>query len=142
MSAMARSTSSSTFSGINVTPLVDIMLVLLIIFMVTARLINSQAVPMDLPKAATGSEQQTVFAVALNSKGELTVDSRLVTGDREFLELARSAHARHTDLRAVIHADTSINYGRVVRLMDLLRQGGIGKIAFAVTPTSPEPTGT
>jgi len=142
MAAMARTNSSSTFSAINVTPLVDIMLVLLIIFMVTARLISSQAVPLDLPKAATGSEQQTVFAVALDAKGELKVDSRPVAGDREFLELARSAHARHTDLRAVIHADTSTNYGRVVRLMDLLKQGGIGKIAFAVTPTTPEPTGT
>ena len=141
MAAMARSSGSSTFSGINVTPLVDIMLVLLIIFMVTARLINSQAVPMDLPKAATGSEQQTVFAVALDGKGELRVDSRPVSNDREFLDLARSAYTRNKDLRAVIHADTSTNYGRVVRLMDLLKQGGIGKIAFAVTPTSLEPAG-
>ncbi len=139
MASMARSTGSSTFSGINVTPLVDIMLVLLIIFMVTARLINSQAVPMDLPKAATGTEQQTVFAVALDSKGDLTVDTRPVQSDREFLEMARAAHDKSKDLRAVIHADTSTNYGRVVRLMDLLKQGGIGKIAFAVTPTSPEP---
>jgi biopolymer transport protein ExbD len=142
MSAMTNSHGSSTFSGINVTPLVDIMLVLLIIFMVTARLIASQAMPVDLPKAASGSEQQTVFAVALNAKGELTVDSRPVKGDREFLELARGAYARNSNLRAVIHADTSLNYGRVVRLMDLLKQGGISKIAFAVTPTSLEPAGT
>jgi biopolymer transport protein ExbD len=142
MAASARSNGSSTFSGINVTPLVDIMLVLLVIFMVTARLIVSQTLPLDLPKAATGGEQQIVFAVSMNAAGEMTVDSRSIKDDQELLRLARGATASNKDLRAVIHADTSVNYGRIVRLMDLLKQAGIGKIAFGVTPTALEPNGT
>jgi biopolymer transport protein ExbD len=138
MALATNSSGSSTFSGINVTPLVDIMLVLLVIFMVTARLIVSQTLPMDLPKAATGGEQQIVFAVALENSGRVTVDSREIKDDAELLALARGARAGHPDLRAVIHADQTAAYGRVVRLMDLLKQGGIGKIAFGVTPTAPE----
>jgi biopolymer transport protein ExbD len=125
------------FSGINVTPLVDIMLVLLIIFMVTAKLIVSQSLPMDLPRAATGDQQQTVFAVAVDSVGKTTVDSK-PADDRELLGLARSARAQDPELRAVIRADQTTDHGRIVRLMDLLRQAGIAKIAFGVDPTSLE----
>jgi biopolymer transport protein ExbD len=142
MALSAQSNGQGMFSGINVTPLVDIMLVLLVIFMVTARLIVSQTLPLDLPKAATGGEQQIVFAVALNSAGELSVDSRSVKDDQELLRLARSARANNSELRAVIHADKTVSYGNVVRLMDLLKQGGIAKIAFGIIPTLPEPNGT
>jgi biopolymer transport protein ExbD len=134
MAAAARSSEQGMFSGINVTPLVDIMLVLLIIFMVTAKLMVSQTLPMDLPKAATGSEQQIVFSVAIDPRGEMTVDSRPCPNDKALIELARSAKGKSTDLRAVIHADASVSHGRVVKVMDLLKQAGIGKIAFGVTP--------
>jgi biopolymer transport protein ExbD len=127
------------FSGINVTPLVDIMLVLLIIFMVTAKLMVSQTMPMDLPKAATGGEQQVVFSVAMNAKGNMTVDSKPIATDQDLLALARKARASNPDLRAVIRADTELSHGRVVRVMDLLKQGGIAKIAFGVEPTALEP---
>ena len=93
MAATVRNDASSTFSSINVTPLVDVMLVLLVIFMVTARLIVSQTLPMDLPHAATGGEQQIVFAVTMNPAGEMTVDSRRVENDAELLALARKARS-------------------------------------------------
>jgi biopolymer transport protein ExbD len=93
---------------------------------------------LDLPKAATGGEQQIVFSVALDTAGRMTVDSREIKDDAELLKLARAARAGQSELRAVIHADQTVAYGRVVRLMDLLKQGGIGKIAFGVTPTTPE----
>jgi biopolymer transport protein ExbD len=128
------------FSGINVTPLVDIMLVLLVIFMVTAKLIVSQTMPMDLPKAATGGEQQVVFSVAANAQGELSVDSKPVANDLELLAKAKQARAANPELRAVIRADAALSHGRVVRVMDLLKQGGISKIAFGVDPTVLEPT--
>ena len=54
------------------------------------------------------------------------------------MRLARERRANSPDLRAVIHADTAISHGRVVRVMDLLKQGGIGKIAFGVTPAALE----
>ncbi len=126
------------FSGINVTPLVDITLVLLIIFMVTAKLIVSQTLPMDLPKAATGSEQQVVFSVSLAPDGKMVVDSEAVDSDDTILQLAKKARTRSPEVRAVIQADGAVPHGRVVRVMDLLKQGGIGKIAFGVTPVAPE----
>jgi biopolymer transport protein ExbD len=126
------------FSGINVTPLVDIMLVLLVIFMVTAKLIVSQTMPMDLPKAASGGEQQVVFSLAVNAQGEMMVDSKPVKTDVEVLTLAKQARAKNPELRAVIRADAALSHGRVVRLMDLLKQGGIAKIAFGVDPTALE----
>lgn len=139
MAAATRSSSQGLFSGINVTPLVDIMLVLLVIFMVTAKLIVSQTMPMDLPKAATGGDQQIVFSVAVNDKGDMTVDSKPVKTDKELLTLAKGAKAANPELRAVIRADAALSHGRVVRVMDLLKQGGIGKIAFGVDPSVLEP---
>ena len=65
-------------TGINITPLVDIVLVLLIIFMVTAKLIVSKSVPLDLPKAASGSDIQTVFSVVLSAEGITQVDGNPV----------------------------------------------------------------
>lgn len=142
MAASVRSDDEGMFSQINVTPLVDIMLVLLIVFMVTARLIVSQTLPMDLPRAATGGEQQIVFAVAMNAAGETSVESRAAAGG-ELLALARAAKAKNPELRAVIQADSGATHGKVVRLMDLLKQAGIAKIAFGVTPATlePEPEG-
>jgi biopolymer transport protein ExbD len=123
-------------TGINVTPLVDIVLVLLIIFMVTAKLIVSKSVPLDLPKAATGSEIQTVFSVVLANDGTTQVDSRTVPSDDAILGLAKGAHDRNPELRAVIKADAAVPYGRVVRALDLLKQAQVAKIAFAVQPTA------
>jgi len=126
------------FSGINVTPLVDIMLVLLVIFMVTAKLIVAQTMPMDLPKAQSGGEQQIVFAVAIAPNGAMTVDSKPIADGKQLLALARAAKAKSPDLRAVIAADTTVPHGKVVKAMDFLKQGGVAKIAFAVSPDLPE----
>lgn len=126
-------------SGINVTPLVDVTLVLLIIFIVTAKIIVTQSLPMDLPKAATGSEQQTIFAVELSAGGETVVDSKKVPGEDAILPLAREAHAKNAELRAVIKADSAVPHGRVIRVMDLLKQAGVAKVAFGVSPVPTEP---
>ena len=128
-------------AGINVTPLVDVMMVLLVILMVTARMIVSQTLPMDLPKAATGTEQQTVFSLELSAAGETVVDNKRVASDDAVLPLAREAHARNPEVRAVIKADAAVPHGRVIRVMDLLKQAGVAKVAFGVTPVAAEPGG-
>ncbi len=124
-------------TGINVTPLVDVTLVLLIIFMVTAKIIVSQSVPLDLPKAATGAEIQTIFSIVLAASGSTQVDSVTVPSDEAILSLAHEAHAKNNELRAVIKADSSVPHGRVIHVLDLLKQAGVAKIAFGVTPVSP-----
>src|ERR1700689_2437733 len=109
-------------TGINVTPLVDITLVLLIIFMVTAKIIVSQSVPLDLPKAATGTDVQTGFSIVMASNGSAQVDSKSIPNDDAIFEIARGAHAQNAELRAVIKADAAVPHGRVIHVLDLLKQ--------------------
>ena len=120
--------------GINVTPLVDVMMVLLVIFMVTAKIIVQQGMPMDLPKSASGESVQSVFSVDLSIDGKARVDSKVVSDDEGILPLARTARASNKEIRAVIRADKKVEHGRVIHVLDLLRQAGIAKIAFAVSP--------
>lgn len=125
--------------GINVTPLVDITLVLLIIFMVTAKLIVSQSLPLDLPKAANGQDVQMQFGVELHAAGELLVNGNKLANDDAIMPLAKEQLAKTPDLRAVIRADTTVQHGRVIRVLDLLKQAGVAKIAFGVSPVPPQP---
>jgi biopolymer transport protein ExbD len=134
--ASSESDDDGIISGINVTPLVDVTLVLLIVFMVTAKIIVSQGMPMDLPKAASGEEVQNVFSVELTVDGKTRVDSMAVPSDDSISELAKQAKAKNKDVRAVIRADKKVEHGRVIRVLDLLKQAGVAKIAFAVTPVT------
>ncbi len=133
--------SSSLIAGINVTPLVDVALVLLIIFMVTARMVvaPNSALKLTLPTASTGEQVTPVFAVTLTRDGLTRVNGQLVPSDAVFLERARGEHHSHPDLRAVIQADGEVHHARVVKAMDLLSQAGVTQIAFAVQPDSAAP---
>ena len=129
--------SDDAITGINVTPLVDITLVLLIIFMVTAKIIVSQSVPLDLPKAASGGQVQSVFSIVLIADGSTQVDSKPVSNDDAIFALAKDAGSKNSELRAVIKADTAVPHGRVIHVLDLLKQAGVTKIAFGVSPIAP-----
>jgi len=132
--------ADEAITGINVTPLVDITLVLLIIFMVTTRIVLNQTVPLDLPKAATGtSDVQVVFSIVMAADGRAFVDSKPVPNDEAILPLARDAQTQHPDLRAVIKADAAVTHGRVIKVLDLLKQAHVSKIAFGVTPVTATP---
>ncbi len=137
MAGGATGQSEEPITGINVTPLVDIVLVLLIIFMVTAKLIVSKSVPLDLPKAASGSDIQTVFSVVLAADGVTQVDGRTLKSDDEIFPLAKAAREKNPELRAVIKADNAVQHGRVIHVLDLLKQAQVGKIAFGVSPVAP-----
>ncbi len=134
------STQSGAITGINVTPLVDVTLVLLVVFMVTARLItNSKALTVDLPRASTGSEVQAIFSVVIRSDGEISLDGVDAVGDQVVLDRARAERSRNRDLRAVIQADSGVPHGRVMRVLDLLRQAGVSKVGFGVSPHAAPP---
>jgi biopolymer transport protein ExbD len=109
--------------------------VFFIIFMVTAKIIVSQGMPMDLPKAASGESLQTIFSVELSADGRTRVDSEVVANDDAIMPLAKTSHGRNKDLRAVIRADKKVEHGRVIHVLDLLKRAGIAKIAFAVSPS-------
>ena len=134
--------SDEGITGINVTPLVDVTLVLLIIFMVTTKIVMNQTVPLDLPKAAKGtSDVQVVFSITMAADGRAFVDSKPVPNDDAILPLARDAGNLHPDLRAVIKADAAVTHGRVIHVLDLLKQANVNKIAFGVSPITTVPAG-
>ena len=118
-------------TGINVTPLVDVTLVLLIIFMVTAKLVMSQAMPLDLPKAASASELQTMFTVSIAADGALQANGVPIHDDKALRELARAAQRQTPELRAVLSASERVHHGAVMHALDVLREVGVSKVAFA-----------
>jgi biopolymer transport protein TolR len=121
-------------SGINVTPLVDVMLVLLVIFIVTAKIIVTPAVPLDLPQAAHGDEVQVVLSVIVPLQGPLLVNGSPVSDDAALTERARAALAGDPSLRAVIQADGAVPHRRIVQVLDLLRGAGLARVAFGALP--------
>lgn len=121
-------------TAINVTPLVDIVLVLLIILMVTATAIVSKTIPMELPEAATGESTPTTLAVSIDEDGDLFVDARPVSEDQLRGQI-RAARSEDADVRAVIAADGRIPHRRVVQVIDLLRQEQVTKFAINVRPS-------
>jgi len=120
-------------SDINVTPLVDIVLVLLIILMVTANYIASKTIPVDLPKSATGETTPTTLSVSIDQGGKLYLDAQPVNEDGLRTKV-KQAHQKDPDARAVIAADGRISHARVVQVIDLLRQENITKFAINVKP--------
>jgi biopolymer transport protein TolR len=135
---MAGSSMSSRpgaiIEGINVTPLVDIMLVLLVIFIVTAKLLVTQAIPMDLPTAARTEELQVVFAVSVPSTGPTRVNGQAVADEATLEGQARAALKQDPELRAVIQADGAVAHRRVIQTLDTLRKAGMSRVAFATVP--------
>jgi biopolymer transport protein ExbD len=100
----------------------------------------NQTVPLDLPTAATGtSEMQVVFSIILAADGRAMVDGKGIPNDDAILQLARDAQGQHPDLRAVIKADAAVTHGRVIHVLDLLKQAHVSKIAFGVTPVAAAP---
>jgi biopolymer transport protein ExbD len=118
-------------SGINVTPLVDVTLVLLIIFMVTAKLIAGQGIPLDLPKAKTAGATQTVLSVSIDAQGGVLANGSKVQSDDELRSRAKSALQQNPELRTVIAASSSASHGKVMHVLDTVRDAGITRVAFA-----------
>jgi biopolymer transport protein ExbD len=120
-------------SEINVTPLVDITLVLLIIFMVTAKLIVNRAIPgVETPKAVTGEEVRTTLALTIDKDRKLYLNGDQVADTGVVSEYLKRAVAQNPEIQAVITADTGVPYGDFVTLIDLIRESGVKKYALTV----------
>lgn len=142
MAGGAQGGDEEEITGINVTPLVDIVLVLLIIFMVTANFIVKETVEVDLPRAASGGETvQGLVNVVLSKEGTLYFDGAEVS-EAEMIRRIDDALNKDKDTRAIISADQSINYGKVMRLIDLVKGQGIAKFALNIEKdAAPVPVG-
>ncbi len=120
-------------TGINVTPLVDVVLVLLIVLMVTAGYLVSRTIPVDLPRGATGQTTATTLAITVTADGRTFLDAEPV--DRPALRRRiQAARAADEGTRAVIAADGGTAHREVVAVIDLLRQEGVARFAINVAP--------
>ncbi len=119
-------------AGINVTPLVDITLVLLIIFMVTATYIVKETIEVELPRAASGGETVgTTLTLVLDKDGKLFLDGAETTPDQARAAV-RAAVAKDKEAKAIIGADRSVSHGQVVEVIDLVKTEGLTKFAIHI----------
>jgi len=127
-------------SDINVTPLVDVMLVLLIVFMVAAPLMTA-GIPIDLPKAQAKplTDQKQPIAVSIDGDGKYFVEKREVATDELIMVLGEAADSK--DRRIHVRGDKTIAYGKVIEVMGLINSAGYTKVALvSETPrTSAQP---
>jgi biopolymer transport protein ExbD len=124
-------------SGINVTPLVDVVLVLLVIVMVAASFEVSRSIPLSLPEAGTGETTAGPLVLSLDASGRWYLDGEAIepAGVRDAV---RSARRASSDVRALIAADRGVPHGRVIEMVDVLREEQVTEFAFNVSPVRPE----
>jgi biopolymer transport protein ExbD len=119
-------------SNINITPMVDVILVLLVIFMVTANFLKKESININLPKvAASDANIKESTQVALTRDGKFFLEGRTVTEEALVADLSREAKYR-PNMRVTLSADENLSYGTVSRIMGVLRKCGITKIALSV----------
>lgn len=126
------SESPDAITGINVTPMVDIILVVLIIFMAVAPLIQRRAIDVDVP-AAAHQEQADIEALEIiyNVKREIYLAGRKV-GRRELGETLTQLRKANPNLRVMVAGDRKVPYGDMVELLDIVREAGISKASLEV----------
>jgi len=126
-----RRKKAKVMSEINITPFVDVMLVLLIIFMVAAPLLTV-GVPVELPKTAAGalpSEQEEPLTITLTAQGQMLIQNTEISGEALIPKLTAIA-AERSDDKVFLRADGSIPYERVMQVMGALNAGGFRNIGL------------
>lgn len=128
--------STTIVSGINITPFVDVVLVLLVIFMITAPALVKEVLEIRLPKSSTGDGQviQT-FGVAINKEGLILLNGTLIDED-SLKNKIKETIQKSQDLQAIISADKEVPYGRVVYVIDVLKSSGLEKFAVQIEKES------
>ena len=117
-------------SDINMTPLIDVMLVLLVIFIITAPLMSS-SLRLDLPKTAGAkpTDAATFVSVAISPQGALFWGDEAVTSDQLKARI-REAAQRNPATEVQLRADQAVPYGRIAELIGLVQDGGLSRIGF------------
>ena len=131
---LERTTGATPMSEINMTPLIDVMLVLVVIFIITAPLLAS-SVRLDLPRtdAATSSEAPKFVLVVLDKAGQVYLDDKPVTREVLASRLNRIA-AQNPQAEVQLRADEAVPYGRVVEVMGVAQKAGLNRIGFMADP--------
>jgi len=122
--------SRKSISEINVTPFVDVMLVLLIIFMVTAPLLTA-GIKINLPESASvlKNEKNDPVTVSMNSKGEIYIQKKKYHPD-DLIKRLIALKGQNKDLKIYIKGDKNLNYGKIMDLMSFINKSGFKKVAL------------
>ena len=119
-------------NDINVTPLVDVMLVLLVIFLVASVYIVKEAIEVELPKAAKTSDVvETTLSIVLDRNGSLYLNGN-PTNAAIIAQACKAAAATNPNAQAIIAADNEVRHGEVIKVIDLVRTNGLAKFAINV----------
>src|SRR6185503_7145372 len=115
---------------INVTPMVDVVLVLLVIMMVSATYIVSKSLKVELPKTANGADSvQSIAAVTIEKSGQVHYNQELIS-EGDLKTKLHDAHATNPDVNLIVSADKEVPHGKVVHVIDVARGEGIFKFAI------------
>ncbi len=130
--AFKADSSDEVMAEINVVPLVDVILVVLIIFMVTAPMIMKPSINVNLPKAASGeATTPSKLNITISSDGKLNLDGKSVE-DAEVQAAALAEVKKNPDIQAIISADKDVPHGRVVSILDVVKSAGVKKFAISI----------
>ena len=136
---LERSKGSEPMSEINVTPMVDVMLVLLVIFILTAPLMAS-SIKLDLPKtdAAKASEAPKFVTLVVDKAGQIFLNDKPITIDELKTSLTQTA-VKNPDTEVQLRADEAVPYGKVVEVMGAAQKAGLNRIGFVADAPSAVP---
>jgi biopolymer transport protein ExbD len=124
--------NNESIADINVVPLVDIILVVLIIFMVTAPMFIKPTINVNLPKAASGDQTApSKLNIALTADGRINLNGAFVD-EATVKQKAMDEVAKNADIQAIISADKDVPHGKVVALLDIVKSSGVKKFAISI----------
>lgn len=129
-------TGDDIVAEINITPLTDIFLVLLIIFMVTTSVISSQGKNVDLPSSAVASQTPAGVTVTITAEDEVAIDGAVVAGEA-IAPALKAALDKAKDKVVVLRGDRAVVLGRAVSILDMAQEAGATSIALATKPPGP-----
>jgi len=124
----------AAITDINVTPFVDVVLVLLVVFMITAKLIVARGVDIDKPKAATGGEVKGTLRVEVKQNGDLYINGNQFTDDTAAVSRIKEIAASVDKPKAIISGSRAGAYGNVMHAIDLVEQAGVTAVALENVP--------
>ena len=129
-SSLYQDDDGPAITDINVTPFVDVVLVILVVFIVTAKLIVARCVEIDKPKASTGGDVHSTLRISVNAGGELFVNGDKFVDDTAAVARIKQIAATTTKPKAIIAGSKVGPYGNVMRAIDLAQQAGVTAIAL------------
>lgn len=124
--------SDEGINEINITPFVDVVLVLLVIFMVTAPMMVKESLNIKLPKSESADRSEPAkLGVAINSNGQILLNGKLIEEETLLIE-AQLALTENTKVQALISADKMAKHGDVIKVIDIIKKAGIDNFAFQI----------